>query len=172
MRLSVWALRSAHLLLKTAITSRPLTYSLHFCSKTEDYLILDETTITNLELVKVMHSHAASQETTLLATLDSTQTPMGGRLLREWMLRPLNRRDQIIERQESVAYLHESHMRLTTLRDLLKPIGDMHRIISRITTSRATNPRDMLALKHILMQLPKLKATQDASRQPIKHASS
>ena len=135
--------------------------------KTEDYLILDETTITNLELVEVMHSHAASQQTTLLATLDSTQTPMGGRLLREWMLRPLNRRDQIIERQESVSYLHESHMRLTTLRDLLKPIGDVHRIISRITTSRATNPRDMLALKHILMQLPYLKATQDASHENL-----
>ena len=88
---------------------------------------------------------------------------MGGRLLREWMLRPLNRRDQIIARQESVAYLHDSPMRLTTLRDLLKPIGDVNRIISRITTSRATNPRDMLALKHILMQLPDLKATQDAS---------
>ena len=135
--------------------------------KTEDYLILDETTITNLELVKVMHNHAASQQTTLLATLDSTQTPMGGRLLREWMLRPLNRRDQIIERQESVAYLHESHMRLTTLRDLLKPIGDVHRIISRITTSRATNPRDMLALKHILIQLPDLKATQDTSHENL-----
>jgi DNA mismatch repair protein MutS len=135
--------------------------------KTEDYLILDETTITNLELVKVMHSHAATQQTTLLATLDSTQTPMGGRLLREWMLRPLNRRDQIIERQESVAYLHESHVRLTTLRDLLKPIGDMHRIISRITTSRATNPRDMLALKHILMQLPDLKATRDAAHENL-----
>ncbi len=122
-----------------------------------DYMLLDETTATNLELVAPIHSNRTAQKATLLHVLDATCTAMGGRLLREWLLRPLNNLAQIDERLDAVELMVKNQSYLRSLRDILGGIKDIERLVSRIG-STSGNPRDVRAMGLSLEQMPMVKA--------------
>ncbi|MEI6531614.1 MAG: DNA mismatch repair protein MutS, partial [Chlamydiota bacterium] len=105
------------------------------------------TTQKNLELVESIHKESASP--TLLQILDKTVTPMGARLLKQWLVQPLARYEAIIERQISIEALLKISLPLEGIRDL-------ERLTMRIT-SAFSSPRDLIALKNILQALPALK---------------
>jgi len=91
----------------------------------DDHLALDETAVRNLELVESLHDRAARGS--LLWALDRTLTPMGGRLLRQWVLRPLRDAREIQRRLAAVEALTEAPALLESLRERLGEIGDLAR---------------------------------------------
>ncbi len=122
---------------------------------TDEYLVLDRATRSCLELVRTQRD--GRREGTLLATLDATATPMGGRLLREWVLSPLRAVDAILHRQQGVAELVDAPFLREDLRALLEGIHDVERLIGRISTGRA-NARDLAALAASLAPVEPLRA--------------
>ncbi len=129
-----------------------------------DGLQLDAATQRNLELVRsAVHG---GKEGTLLDVLDRTLTPMGGRLLRHWILRPLVGPVEIRERQDGVAELVEKPDLAADLRRRLKSVLDLERLLGRITLG-AAGPRDMLSLKNSLAPLPALREDLSRASAPI-----
>lgn len=125
-----------------------------------DAMQLDAMTIRNLELVRPLHEGASGDErgpSTLLSVLDHTVTVLGGRLLREWIVRPLVHLPSIVERLEAVDELRTRMDLRLGLRAALKAVQDIARLSSRIAVGRAS-PRDLLALKLSLDALPTLAA--------------
>ena len=112
---------------------------------------LDVQTLRNLELVA--SSATGNKEGTLVAILDRTRSPMGARLLRNWLVRPLRNLEAILERQRVVDVFHTSRTLRESIRDELKGIGDLERIAVRIATGRAA-PRDISGLRDALATLP------------------
>jgi DNA mismatch repair protein MutS len=102
---------------------------------------------------------------TLLGVLDSTVTPMGGRLLRRWLHRPLRDRDVLRHRHQAVATLLESGAG-ESLREAFRALGDLERILSRVAL-RSARPRDLSTLRDGLALLPRVRdslAPLDAPR--------
>ncbi|MFY9270868.1 MAG: DNA mismatch repair protein MutS [Candidatus Manganitrophaceae bacterium] len=97
-------------------------------------------------------------KTTLFDLLDQTETAMGGRLLKEWILRPLLPPAKIIERQEGVALFYDDLPRRTRLRNLLEKMSDLERLIGRISL-KAAHPRDLIALQESIALLPEIHKT-------------
>ncbi|HMB89802.1 MAG TPA: DNA mismatch repair protein MutS, partial [Rhodothermales bacterium] len=120
----------------------------------DDYMALDPQTKRNLELVSSIRG--SGQEGTLVQILDETLTPMGGRLLRKWLVRPLRNVDNINKRLDAVAALFGSKRLRENLRAELREVGDLERLAAKVCTGRAT-PRDMVHLKLSLKQIPVLK---------------
>lgn len=129
----------------------------------DDYMTLDASTKRNLELVTSMQGQG--REGTLVEILDDTVTPMGGRLLRHWLLRPLRRVAAIDRRLNAVDALVQHPERRQALRDELREIGDMERLAAKVATGRAS-PRDLVHLKLSLKQIPALKATLQEETTP------
>src|SRR5882672_10894083 len=122
-------------------------------------LVLDPVSVRNLELLAPIFTEEAgrvSGPTTLIAALDATVTGMGARLLRSWVVRPLIERDAIEARLGAVAHLVQQTVVRGELRKELKGIQDLERLTSRITLGLAT-PRELVALRKSLVQLPVLK---------------
>ncbi len=117
------------------------------------YMLLDPITITHLEIFKRWHGQ---KEGTLWSVLNKTLTPMGGRLLREMLLRPLKDAKVIKDRLNFVDVLVKKGLLRTEIRRLLKEIGDIERINSRIALGRA-NARDLINLKQSLRPVPEIK---------------
>ncbi len=116
------------------------------------FLSIDRTTQKHLELIEPLHEKAPS----LLSHLDATQTPMGGRLMREWLLHPLLSSDEIGKRQEAVSTLLQNPQLMNQLSAHLTKVRDISRLIMRITSAMAS-PRDVLALKESLEPVPFIK---------------
>lgn len=116
---------------------------------------LDPATQRNLELIE---SLTGAGEGTLISILDHTETPMGGRLLRKWVVHPLLDVNQITARHERVDILLQDDDRLREIQSTLSEIGDIERIIGRVATGR-THPRELLFLKRSLSQFDPLKKT-------------
>src|SRR6266566_4392592 len=123
------------------------------CDAPADRVVLDAATQINLELVDSRNS----RDTSLLAVLDRTVTPMGARKLRAWILQPLRNLSELDSRQQMIADLLQEPDLLGSLRASLKSIRDIERAISRLSQTSG-NARDLVALKISLEQLPKLKA--------------
>jgi DNA mismatch repair protein MutS len=123
-----------------------------------DSLVLDPISVRNLELVSPIFTEESksASPTTLIAALDSTVTGMGARMLRAWMLRPLIDLDAIDARLGAVAHLLQQTVVRGEIRKELRGIQDLERLTSRITLGLAT-PRELLALRKSLTQLPVLK---------------
>ena len=123
-----------------------------------DALLLDPVSVRNLELLSPIFTEESTRgaPTTLIAVLDLTVTPMGARLLRSWMLRPLIDRDAIEARLNAVTHLTQQTVVRGEIRKELKGIQDLERLTSRITLGLAT-PRELVALRRSLTQLPVLK---------------
>jgi DNA mismatch repair protein MutS len=123
-----------------------------------DALVLDPVSVRNLELLAPIFADDSARglPTTLIAALDVTVTGMGARLLRSWVLRPLIDRDAMEARLQSVAHLVQQTVGRGEIRKELRGILDLERLTSRITLGLAT-PRELVALRKSLAQLPTLK---------------
>lgn len=119
-----------------------------------DYVILDSNTQRNLELVESIYDR--SKKASLLGVLDRTLTPMGLRRLRQWILHPLRNIREIGLRLDAVEELKTNAGVRLSVRELLKGLGDVERVIGRIT-AQSGNPRDLRALCSSLKYLPKIK---------------
>lgn len=118
----------------------------------EKYVWLDRFTIRNLELIYAQQEGGVP----LIQILDHTLTPMGARLLRKWVVLPLKEKKPIEERLDTVALLlsqEELHEGLTAL---LKQIGDLERLISKVAVRRIS-PRELVQLKKSLRQIAPIK---------------
>ncbi|QPD06112.1 MAG: DNA mismatch repair protein MutS [Candidatus Nitrospira kreftii] len=125
---------------------------------TDEFMQLDSTTIRNLELLKpivVNEGYSGSKAPTLLGVLDRTSTAMGSRLLRQWLIRPLIRCDEIRSRLDAVEELKDQMMVRTALRSALREIQDIARLGSRLVLE-LSGPRELLALKQSLGALPEI----------------
>src|SRR5947207_4700688 len=123
------------------------------CESGNDHVVLDAATQINLDLVE----SRGARDTSLLAVLDRTLTPMGGRKLRSWILQPLRDLHELNCRQQMIAdLLHESDL-LGSLRSALKSIRDVERAAGRLSQASG-NARDLVTLKNLLQQIPELKA--------------
>ena len=123
------------------------------CDASADYVLLDAATQTNLDLVESRSARGPS----LLAVLDRTITPMGGRKLRFWILQPLRNLPELERRQQMIADLLQEPDLLAAIRIELKSIRDIERAVGRLSQTSG-NARDLVALKTSLQQIPKLKA--------------
>src|SRR5213079_123197 len=123
------------------------------CDALAHYVVLDAATQTNLELVE----SRSARDTSLLAVLDRTITPMGGRRLRAWILQPLRNLIELQGRQQMIADLLQEPDLLASLRASLKSIRDIERAAGRLSQASG-NARDLVALKTSLQQIPRLKA--------------
>src|SRR5690606_11356796 len=121
----------------------------------DDYLALDPQTKRNLELVATMQD--GRRDGSLIGILDATLTPMGGRLLRAWLVRPLRDVEKIRQRLDAVEALFTSPRLRRALREELRHVGDLERLAGKVCTGRAT-PRDLVTLKLTLRQIPALKS--------------
>lgn len=125
------------------------------------FMFLDAATQRNLELLHRIQSD--SPDGTLLRVLDETLTPMGGRLLRASLSRPLIDISEIKRRQDAIEYLLYDFELLEELRTSLRKIQDLERVSSRIA-SNAVHARDLIALKNSLLHMPKLKKALASSK--------
>lgn len=120
-----------------------------------DYLLIDETTRRNLELIQPIMA-GGTRQATLINVLDQTKTAMGGRMLVGWLLRPLMRHSMIQQRLDAVNDLYEQDKTRDILRQHLGKVGDLERLLSKTSTGRA-NARDLIYLKNTLERVPQIK---------------
>lgn len=118
------------------------------------YLIIDEVTERNLEIFVRLNGRKGKG--TLWHVLDESITPMGGRLLQERLRNPWRELKAICESREAVSFLHQHSSLRQNVRAALKNINDLERISTRISINR-TNPRDFIALRHSLENLPHIR---------------
>ncbi len=124
-----------------------------------DFMTVDPTTQRNLELVQPLS--AQGSRGVLIQVLDKTKTAMGGRRLVNWLLNPLNQIAPINRRLDAVDELFKQEVIRRELQELLGKMGDLERLLSRITTGRA-NARDLIALKSALQLIPEIKEKMSA----------
>jgi DNA mismatch repair protein MutS len=117
--------------------------------ETNEFLVLDATTIANLDLLR---SRTDVRGQTLLGVIDETVTGMGARLLKAWLLRPSVKRSEIETRLAAVEELSDLILR-EKLRFLIKNVADLERLTGRLNLGQTT-PRDLIALQHSLKQTP------------------
>jgi DNA mismatch repair protein MutS len=123
--------------------------------RADRFLLLDEVTRRSLELTKTLRE--GNREGSLLHVLDRTVTPMGARLLQEWVLAPLGDRAVIEARLAAVAELKGDQTLRRELREQLKETYDLQRLTTRASTGRAS-PRDLVGVAGTLRLLPRIKA--------------
>lgn len=130
----------------------------------EKYVRLDKFTIHSLELVAPMQEDGSS----LLDVIDRTVSPMGGRLMRRWMVFPLKNEKQIKARHDVVDYLFREPEFNQCIDDHIRRLGDLERIISKVAVGRV-NPREVVQLKVALQALGPIKtACQHANNDTLK----
>ncbi len=119
-----------------------------------DFMFIDASTCRNLELVQTIRDK--SFKGSLLWVLDKTQTSMGSRMLKRWILQPLLDKKQIEERLEAVDELFKNTILRSELSKEINQMFDIERVVSRIA-SESANAKDLIALKESLKRLPKIK---------------
>ena len=129
-------------------------------------LEIDEATRRSLEITRTIRD--GRRDGSLLAVIDRTTTPMGSRLLGEWLGAPLTELAAIQLRLDAVADLMQDQRRRARLRELLKGVYDLERLLSRVTTGRAS-PRDLSFIGQTLTRLPELKALHHDSPAALLH---
>ena len=125
----------------------------------EQNVWLDRFTIRNLELIYSPHQGGK----TLLDVLDNTTSPMGARMLKRWVVMPLLDIQKINERLNAVEYFVNHSVESEDLKKLIRTIGDLERLISKVSLERV-NPREMVQLKRALHSIPGLKQILSASK--------
>ena len=130
----------------------------------ERYVRLDKFTVRSLELVGTMQEGGKS----LLDVIDHTVSPMGGRLLRRWLVFPLKDEKPINERLDIVDYFFRHPDFRQTIDDQLQFIGDLERIVSKVATGRVS-PREMIQLRKALQAIVPIKeACQESESESLK----
>ncbi len=131
-------------------------YSLH------EFMTLDASTRRNLELDETLHGE---RKGSLIGTLDKTVTPMGKRLIDQWVSQPLLNVEKIEQRQNGVQYFFDNGMRRAELRAALKPLADLERLVNRVLAGYA-QPRDLLALRDTLARIPSILGILKENEEP------
>lgn len=126
------------------------------------FMFLDTVTQNNLELTRNLKG---GSDATLLSVIDETQTPMGGRFLRNAILRPLIDKEMINRRLDAVEWLINDYELIEVLRSNLRRIQDLERLASRIA-SKSANPRDLMAIKNSLLPIPDIKRALAKVQEP------
>lgn len=119
-------------------------------------LLLDRSSMINLELFATIRDH--DTRGSLLSVLDQTITAMGGRMLKNWMKKPLIEKEAIEERYDAVAFFLTHYEMQEQLRETLQHIPDIERLLARLSVNLG-NARDFLNLKHALQQIVSIKQT-------------
>ena len=117
-----------------------------------EFMVLDSITLRNLEIIQGIRGEAVGS---LLSVIDHTKTPMGGRLLRKWILLPLIQAGKITERQDAIDEIIKKTLLRYDLRSQLSHIRDIERLIGRIVYGNS-NARDLIALKVSLLTIPEI----------------
>ena len=129
----------------------------HLCSVSrideEEYVWIDKFTFRNLEIFGSYADGGAS----LFKVVDKTSSPMGARLLRNWLAMPVKSIPELTSRHNIVELLHADNERREALRDILSDIGDLERVISRAAAGKIT-PREAVQLKRGLSQIEPIRA--------------
>ena len=120
-----------------------------------DFLALDYTTLRHLEILEPLH-HDAQRNASLYGVVNRTATPMGARMLRNWLSQPLAAVEPIRRRQEAVQTFVENPSGLDSFRVQLASVRDLERTIGRLS-SGSGNARDLVALRMALEQIPAVK---------------
>lgn len=118
------------------------------------YMGIDKNTLSHLELIDPLYQ--SEKQNTLLSLLDLTRTPMGGRLLKQWIQKPLLSIEQIKFRQEAIKECLEDTYQIKEIANALCQVRDIERLMMKITTNFAT-PKDLVSLKYSLKNLPLIK---------------
>jgi DNA mismatch repair protein MutS len=116
-----------------------------------DHVWLDGFTVRNLELLYPIYPGG----TPLIEILDQTKTPMGSRLLRNWLILPLKKSTEIAFRHQVVEFFHQDQTKLAFCRAIAERIGDLQRIIGKVALNRV-NPRELLQLGRSLQAIEEL----------------
>ena len=133
-------------------------------------MLLDATAQRNLDLLS--NQQDGSKEGALLGVLDRTLTPMGARLIRQWIVAPLKDPAAICQRLDVVAELVAQRTARDALQDLLRQVGDLERMMARICCQRA-NARDLVGLAHSLGLVPQIRhQLQDLQSTLLQHLGS
>lgn len=120
----------------------------------DEHVVLDNSTVINLELFSTIREH--DTRGSLLNVLDQTETPMGGRLLKQWLLQPLKNAGQINLRHDAVEFFLENAEITDRVKEKLKQIPDIERLVSRLSVGLG-NARDLINLKLALLVIHSLK---------------
>lgn len=132
--------------------------------KENDYLILDRSTMLNLELFSTIREHDIKGS--LLSILDETITAMGGRMLKEWIRKPLVKKEEILKRHNGVEEFLKVSSKRQEIRENLGEIPDIERIISRLSVNLG-NARDLISLKYALQTILLIKEEIKEFKSPI-----
>ena len=125
------------------------TYSL------DEFMVLDAETRRNLELTETIRS--GKTQGSLLGVLDQTQTPMGGRLIHQWVSKPLLDVDRINTRLDAVEAFHKNGLLRAETSEKLAEFDDLERLTNRVLSGHAI-PRDLVAIRENLTRIPGIKA--------------
>jgi DNA mismatch repair protein MutS len=128
-----------------------------------DCLVVDPTTLRNLEVIE---SSQGGRIGSLLGEIDRTVTPMGGRLLRAWLLRPLLALERIQDRLDAVEEFAFRATGRTKIRETLKSVHDMERLVARAALGTA-GPRDLVSLKQSIAAIPRLRLLAEDLQAPL-----
>ncbi|MCK4271474.1 DNA mismatch repair protein MutS [bacterium] len=129
-----------------------------------DYMFLDATTLRNLEVLYPMREE--DKEATLISVLNRVETPMGARLLSKWLRKPLLNCSRINARLESVEELFKNALLRLELKETLKRIKDLERLIARVACGRS-NARDMNGIRNYLQVIPDIKSALEPCVSPM-----
>ena len=127
-------------------------------------MLLDAITLRNLEITAPIRG--GNDANTLLSTLDLTETPMGSRTMRSFLIAPLLRKDAIEARLDAVEWFFDRTIERQALRAALGDVADIERIAGRIAYGNA-GPRDLVTLRDSLEAIPGIKALFDADAPPL-----
>ena len=139
-------------ILENEPTGNRLFNDLKFYS-TEEYMLLDDYTRRNLELSDTIRS--TNNKVSLLSIIDKTITPMGKRLIRNWINQPLIDIEEISKRHDAVDLFFQQGVMRAELRELMRKFIDLDRVINRIISNHS-NPRDLVGLRASLRMIPNL----------------
>jgi DNA mismatch repair protein MutS len=117
-----------------------------------EFMTLDAATRRNLELDETLRG---DRKGSLLGTLDQAVTPMGKRMMHQWVSQPLLNVEKINHRQKGVQYFFDDGMKRAELRSALKPLADLERLVNRVIAGQA-QPRDLVAMRDTLSRIPRI----------------
>lgn len=133
----------------------------------DGYLVLDANTRKNLELTETSRDRALNGS--LLWAIDQTETAMGSRMLRKWLLKPLLSVEQIRARQEAIKEILEPGFKREQVSEVVGRLCDLERLAVRVS-SESVNPKELLAIGNTLSVLPELTDLLKHSRSPYLNA--
>ena len=129
-----------------------------------EFMVLDAATRRNLELTETIRG--GDEKGSLLSVLDYSVTPMGKRLIRQWVSKPLLDLEQICQRQNAVEYLLVQGLLRAELRSALRSLSDLERLTTRVISGHAL-PRDLVAMRLTLRSLPGIQGLFLAASSPL-----